>query len=251
MRSQGLVDITVERPRRFVATPPSVLLERVLRRRRETLERDEGTAREIVEAFERFGADEGGDTARYQIVTGTSRVWEHFREMIGRAREEIAVLSTARGLRDAFRVDLHHSLGPLLERGGRFRLLAESDPKIHGLLERFSTLAERYPQAEVRQLAPQPSRVTIVDRSEAIVFLVPDAHIGPLEQIAVWTNHPDFVAGQMTYFKAMWERAGSGSLRPPTPASTGRTPPRARASRRATGATPRSGTGSTGPPPRA
>jgi sugar-specific transcriptional regulator TrmB len=237
MRARGIVEITMERPRRFVATPPRALFERVLRDRREGLARDERLAHELPEPLDRLGSPDSPEAPRYQIVAGTSRVYEYFREMLGRAREEVAVLSTQRGLRDSFQVDLHNHLGPYLDRGGRFRLIVESDVRIRGLLERFERLSHRYPKAQVRQLSPQPSRVTIVDRNEALVFLVPDAHASPVEQIAIWTNHQDFVNGQTLYFNAIWETAGSGSLRPPPPATTPRSRPRRPAARSGT-ATP-------------
>lgn len=241
MRAQGLVEVTLERPRRFVATRPGLLFERVLRRRRESLARDEAEVRALLGAFERFAVVDGAAPPRYQVVTGTALVEEHLREAFDRAKEEVAVLSTARGLRESLRADIHLGVGPLLERGGKFRLIAESDPRIHSLLGRFALLRERYPRAEIRLLAPQTARVTIVDRTEAILFLVPDPRLGTLEQVAVWTNHTDFVSGQAQWFEALWERAGPHLVRAPgTPAREmadpwAETPSRRRGAASATG----------------
>jgi hypothetical protein len=164
-----------------------------------------------------------GDSApRFQILTGTNALYPFLAEMVGRAQEEVMVMITQRALRDSARFGLQHQVGRFLRRGGRFRLLVESDVRVRSLLTRFEQLAREFPRASLRHLLPQPARLTIVDRSEVLLFLVPEARAGSIDEIAVWTDNQEFVRSQRLYFDSTWDRAGSASLTAPQPVSPSR-----------------------------
>jgi sugar-specific transcriptional regulator TrmB len=207
MKGRGIVEVTAERPRRYAPAPPAALFERVLRERRASLEADETSAGELARRLAEFSASITAGGARYQVLTGEARVYDYLREMVGRAKEEIDVMLTHRSLRESLEFGLQNRIGGHLASGGRFRLMLESDPRLHQLEARFKRVLRRFPRAEIRELSPQPSRLTIVDRSEVVVFLVPEARERRTEQIAIWSDSPAFVAGQRHYFDVVWASA--------------------------------------------
>jgi hypothetical protein len=124
------------------------------------------------------------------------------------------VMLTYRSLRESLDHELETIVGGFVRRGGRFRLLLEADPRWPATYARFRTALQRFPNAEVRLLPVQPSRLTIGDGAEALLFLVPELRDRTSDQVAVWTNEPGFVAGQLSFFESAW-RSGQTAL--PTP----------------------------------
>ncbi|MCI4339096.1 MAG: hypothetical protein L3J68_02025 [Thermoplasmata archaeon] len=207
MRSRGLVQITAERPRRYVAIPPRVLFERSLFERRRALEEDVTLARELSARLPELtqSITEGGP--RFQLITGAAAIYPYLREMVRRAEQEVLVMITPKALRESANFGLYEELPRLLKAGGKFRLLVEPDPRIVGLVRRFEVARRRFPNATVRSVAAQRARLTIVDQREALVFLVPESEGTSTDQIAVWTDTKDFVGAELAYFRAIWDRA--------------------------------------------
>ncbi len=210
--SRGVVEVTAERPRRYAPVPPSALLNRSLRERQLSLESDVHLAKTLEESLPELAKPAEDEAPRFQVLTGETLTYEYLRDMLGRAEREISVMITHRALRRSVNFGLASRLPGFLERGGRFRILVESDLRIRHLLGRFLTFSSRFPRAEVRQLHPQPVRLTLVDRREALLFLVPESRARTVEEVAVWTNAPEFVQAQLLYFDRTWEMGGSPSL---------------------------------------
>ncbi|MCI4325242.1 MAG: hypothetical protein L3K00_05105 [Thermoplasmata archaeon] len=215
LRARGVVEATAERPRRYAAVPPRALFERSLRERAAMLAQDEALATTLAETLPTLVREVNDEAPRFQVLQGTPAIFAYLREMLRRAQEEVCAMVTHRALRGSVDYGLPVELPRLLKGGGRFRLIVESDPRVRTLVQRFSGVSRRHPLAELRQLSPQPTRLTIVDRAEAMLFLVPEARSGQLEELAVWTDNPAFVLGQLHYFNVVWEGAGSASLRAP------------------------------------
>jgi sugar-specific transcriptional regulator TrmB len=215
LRARGVVEATAERPRRYAAVPPRALFERSLRERAATLAEDERLAATLSEALPLLVREVNDQAPRFQVLQGTPAIFAYLREMLRRAQQEVCSMVTRRALQGSVDYGLPVELPRLLKGGGRFRLLVESDPRVRTLVQRFARISRRYPLAELRQMSPQPTRLTVVDRAEAMLFLVPEARSGQLEELAVWTDNPAFVLGQLHYFNVVWDGAGSASLRPP------------------------------------
>jgi HTH-type transcriptional regulator, sugar sensing transcriptional regulator len=222
MRARGLMEVTAERPRRFAPLAPELLVERSLRERRNRLAEDEGIARELTERLSAAATPAPLGASRYQILTGTQPIYAYLQEIVGRAKERVDVMITYRSLRESLNHELEGRVGDFVRRGGRFRLLLEADPRWPATFSRFRKALQRFPNAEVRLAPVQPSRLTLGDASEALLFLVPELRDRGDEQVAVWTNEPGFVAGQRRYFEAAWKagrRADAGPRRPTRGAS--------------------------------
>ncbi|MCI4321404.1 MAG: hypothetical protein L3K18_08195 [Thermoplasmata archaeon] len=215
LRARGIVEVTAERPRRYAAVPARALFERALRERASQLSEDQTLATTLAEHLPRLVREVEDSAPRFQVLQGTPAIFSYLGEMLRRAQEEVCAMVTHRALRGSVDYGLPVELPRLLKSGGRFRLIVESDARVRQLVQRFEKVARRYPLAELRQLSPQPTRLTIVDRAEAMLFLVPEARTGQVEELAVWTNNPAFVLGQLHYFNVVWDGAGSASLHPP------------------------------------
>ncbi len=207
MRARGLVQVTAERPRRYVPIPPRVLFDRSLFERRRALDEDVSLARELSERLPELTQSLTGGAPRFQVITGAAAIYPYLREMLRRTEREAVVMITPRALRESAQFGLHEELPRLLRGGGSFRLIVERDPRVYGLVRRFMRARKGFPNAEVRGTDPQRARLTVVDGREALVFLVPEPGVRGLDEVAVWTDNRDFVVAQLAYFHAIWERA--------------------------------------------
>lgn len=195
MRARGLLEITAERPRRYTAVPAPLVLERHLRERRTALESDEELARRLIAELAAATAPAAGGAARYQLLAGPGHIYDYLGEMADRAHRTIEVMLTFRSMRDSLDHGLGSRLAKFMAAGGSFRLILESDPRLPPTLARFRRTTRRFPRVEIREMAPQPSRLTIVDGREALLFLVPEARDAGADPVAVWTDHPGFIEG--------------------------------------------------------
>jgi sugar-specific transcriptional regulator TrmB len=204
MRARGLVQTTAQRPRRYVALPPRILFERSLFERRRALDEDVVLARELGRRLPEMTAAVTLGAPRFQLLTGAPAVYSFLKELVHRTEKTLDVMITPKALRDSTRFEVPRELPRFLHGGGRLRLLVERDPRLVALVRRLRRARAQFPKIEARALPAQRSRVTIADGKEAIVFLVPETDVEGVEETAVWTDNPDFVAAQQAHFEAVW-----------------------------------------------
>ncbi|MCI4373785.1 MAG: hypothetical protein L3K02_09135 [Thermoplasmata archaeon] len=215
LRARGTVTVTAERPRRYVPVPPRALFDEHLEARRSGIAEDEKLAIALTELLPtRSGSGDNG-APRFQVLPGAPGIYPLLREMVKRARTSLAVMITHSGLRRSVEFGIQQEFPRFLRGGGRVRMIVESDPRIRSVLQGFAPSRRRYPSLEIRQLYPQSARVTIVDDREVLIFPVPNGHVRGVQEVAIWTDNPDFIRSQTLYFDGMWERAGPASWRAP------------------------------------
>jgi sugar-specific transcriptional regulator TrmB len=207
MRQRGLVQVTAERPRRYVALPPTLLFERSLTERRRVLEEDVALARELGQNLPQITQELVAGAPRFQLITGAPAAYPILRDMIARAQRELCVMLTFRSLRASMEVGTFHPLGDFVRRGGSVRLLFEDDPRLPLALKRFEGPRRRYPKLEVRVASPQRARLTLSDQRESLVFIVPETGRDHVEEIALWTDTVDFARAEQSFFEALWSTA--------------------------------------------
>lgn len=207
MRARGLVQITAERPRRYVALSPTVLLERSITERRRALEEDVELARSLAEQLPQVTAAILEGAPRFQLITGTAATYPFIREMLARAERDVSVLMTYRAFRESVAARTFEPLVPFVRGGGMFRLVIEEDPRLPLSLRPFDAARRRYDRVEVRTFGPQRARMTVVDAKEALVFVMPEANRSSLDEVALWTDKADFARAQQAHFESVWDRA--------------------------------------------
>jgi sugar-specific transcriptional regulator TrmB len=220
LRARGTVTVTAERPRRYVPVPPRSLFDGHLEGRRTSVAADEKLAAVLTEMLPSQTEPGENGAPRFQVLPGAAGIYPLLREMVKRTRVSLAVMITHGGLRRSVEYGIQLEIPRVLRSGGRVRMIVESDPRIRGVLQGFAPSRRRYPTLEIRQLYPQPARVTIVDDREVLIFPVPDGHARGVQEVGIWTDNPDFIRSQTLYFDGMWERAGPATWRAPSNART-------------------------------
>jgi len=228
LRARGTVTVTAERPRRYVPQSPRTLFDEHLESKRTAVVEDAKLAAVLTELLPTLNDRGDGSAPRFQVLPGAPGIYPLLREMVRRARTSLAVMITHGGLRRSSEYGIQAEFPRFLRSGGRFRMIVESDPRIRQTIQGYSRSSRRYPSLEIRQLYPQSARVTIVDDREVLIFPVPNGHARGVQEVAIWTDNPDFIRSQSLYFDGMWERAGPASWRPPRARTERRAKNRAR-----------------------
>jgi HTH-type transcriptional regulator, sugar sensing transcriptional regulator len=213
LRARGTVTVTAERPRRYVPLPPRTLFDEHLEAKRFAVTEDEQLATALTALLPTLAERGEGDAPRFQVLPGAPGIYPLLREMVKRATSSLSVMITHGGLRRSIEYGIPAEFPRFLRAGGRFRMIVESDPRIRLALQGFSRSSRRFPRLEIRQLYPQSARVTIVDDREVLIFPVPNGHARGVQEVAIWTDNPDFIRSQSLYFDGMWERAGPSTWR--------------------------------------
>jgi HTH-type transcriptional regulator, sugar sensing transcriptional regulator len=130
LHARGVVRVTAERPRRYLAIAPRALFDQSLDGKRASLAEDERIAHTLTETLPTWIGHKDTDAPRFQILPGAKGIYPHLREMVRRARADLSVMITHRGLRSSSEYHLQDELPRFLRAGGRFRLLVESDPRV-------------------------------------------------------------------------------------------------------------------------
>lgn len=83
------------------------------------------------------------------------------------------------------------------------RLLLRDEPGMERALQPLLA----YPHVNIRFFEPaHPIRFTVIDSREIIYWLVtdPSDSVDARDDVAMWTNAPDFIAAQQTLYEALW-----------------------------------------------
>lgn len=200
LQARGLVEVTLERPRRFAAVAIREVFDRLAEEKRRELDALEAMREGMLKAWRRLAGRKRTETlAKIQILRGRPQIYRLLRRLVDEAREEVLAFTTSKGLQRSYRGGINQALVAAMERGVRARLLADLQPANAALLAR---VAERVP---LRHLESQRGRFTVVDRSSVLAFLVQDeATIRGEGEVAMWTNSPDFVKAQVQLFEQAW-----------------------------------------------
>ncbi len=219
LRARGMVTVTAERPRKYVPVAPRSLFDQHLESRRAGIAEDEKLAAVLTELLPVGSVGGGRGAPQFLVLPGAQGIYPLLREMVKRAQTSLSVMITHHGLRRSVEYGIASEFPRFLRDGGRARLIVEADPRARPTLQSYLRAGRRFPGLEVRQLYPQTARVTVVDEREVLVFPVPNGHVRGVQEVAIWTDNPDFIRSQTLYFDGMWERAGPSSWR--TPAAGG------------------------------
>ena len=207
LRARGVAQITAERPRRYLPVPPTAVLDRHLQERRKGIESDVNLAKQLLTFLPTAGSPPSTTVPRFQMVTGPAAVYRHLREMVQRTERSLWTMITPKALRESWKAGLAADVSGLVRSGRDFRMIVEPDPTFGGLVRRLIEQRRRFPSVQVRGIRPQRSRLAIVDGREVMIFLVPEARAPGIEEVAVWTDTPEFVATQAAYFESIWHHA--------------------------------------------
>lgn len=209
LEARGLVEVSLDRPRRYAARAINEAFDLILGEKRSELEWIEDTRKQLLQHWsELLPSGRQAPSVRLQVIKGRSQIYRTMRTCVGGAKREVLAFTTTKGLQRSYRASVNEILLQAMQRGVKPRLIANIGESNRALM----TAVEKH--VPLRHLEGQRARFIIFDRGSVLAFLIQDERtIRGDAETALWTNSPDFVRACLDFFEKAWEQGTSGAQR--------------------------------------
>ncbi len=209
LEGRGLVEVTLDRPRRFATRAIREVFEMIDEEKRAELKLVETTRRQILGSWSQITKGRGGTpSTRLRVIKGRSQIYRAIRKSVGEARREVLAFTTMKGVQRSYRAGINETLLGGMRRGLKPRLIMDIQATNRALAARVA----RY--VPLRHSEGKRGRFIIFDRTSMLAFLIQDeATIRGEAETAIWTNSPDFVRAQHEFFESAWSSGTPASAR--------------------------------------
>jgi len=200
LEGRGLVEVTLDRPKRYAARAINDAFETIANEKRAELEGLDAIRKSLLGVWPRLAR--GGPQApsvRLQVIKGRTQIYQTLRRFVGTAKREVLAFTTTKGIQRSYRAGVNEVLVEAMRRGVKPKLIADIDRSNAVLMSRVA----RY--VPLRHADRQRGRFIIVDGESIFAFLVQDERtIRGEAETALWTNSPDFVRAHLEFFEQAW-----------------------------------------------
>ena len=200
LEARGLVEVTLDRPRRYAARALNDVFDMITEEKRAEIEKLVEIRKALVESWPRLSRRTRElPSVRLQVIKGRSQIYRTLHALVAGAKEEVFAFTTTKGIQRSYRAGINEALLAAMHRGVKPRLAADVNEENEALMAR---VAENVP---LRHVDRQRARFIIVDRSALLAFLIQDERtIRGEGETALWTNSPDFVKAHLEFFEKAW-----------------------------------------------
>ena len=200
LEARGLVEVTVERPRRFTVRAIEDAFDMIADEKRAELQLVEATRKQVLETWARVTKGRAGPVStRLQVIKGRAQIYRALRKSVMGAEHEVLAFTTTKGIQRSYRAGINEALVAAMNRGIKARLIMDIDSSNRALA---ATVARQVP---LRHAAGQRGRFILVDRAAILAFLIQDeATLRGEAETAIWTNSADFVGAHREFFERAW-----------------------------------------------
>ncbi len=209
LEARGLVEVTLQRPRRFAVRAIQEAFEMIADEKRAELELVETTRRQVLDAWARFTKGTGGPAStRLQVIKGRGQIYRAIRKCVAGADHEVLAFTTTKGLQRSYRAGINEALVAAMQHGVKARLIMDIEEANRALA---ADVARYVP---LRHSERQRGRFILVDRASILAFLIQDeTTIRGEAETAIWTNSADFVKAHHEFFERAWSSGAPASRR--------------------------------------
>ncbi|MBN2567155.1 TrmB family transcriptional regulator [Candidatus Woesearchaeota archaeon] len=206
LEKKGFIIMKIGKPIKYIAVPPSEVLERVKKK----IVEDSATSTRLLDDLKGSEVlseltllhNQGVDLVEPSDITGSfrgrSNLYEHLDTMIKSAETSIMIVTSDQGFMrkvETFKVQLEKAK----KRGVSIRIAA---PLSKGAANHFDRLKGI---AEVRDVKGLKARFCVVDGKELLFMLLDDANVHPSYDVGVWVNTELFASAIESMFDVMWK----------------------------------------------
>jgi sugar-specific transcriptional regulator TrmB len=211
LQGKGLVESTLEAPKRFTAVPFETILDLFVASKRSEADSIEAAKRELLSYFEKFGkVGQGAAPEKFVVIDG-DRIYLKILQMVKEAKNQLSAVATVSGLMRAeqfgiFDAAFTHPLKSQIH----FQFLTELSKQNIKIMK---NLLKKVPKVKFDfkgrnpdiglQLSP---RMIIKDDDEILFFITPKTDVSTLrkEEVCLWTNCKQLVQAFTAVFENLW-----------------------------------------------
>ena len=215
LQGKGLVESTLEAPKRFSAVPLEKVLDAFVKAKREEATLIESTKNELLLYWKSIGKTmPEAPLEKFVVIEGTNKIYSKISEMITETKNQLSTITTVQGLFHAdqmglFDVVSSHPMRSKIQLRFLTELSGQSSNAIDAFLEKASNaginIRGKNPDLGLR---PSP-RMVIRDAEEVLLFITPSAQAPRAKQVdtGLWTNCKTLVQTFSGVFEDLWHNA--------------------------------------------
>ena len=203
LERKGFVIMKLGKPIKYIAVPPTEVIERV----KKTIKEDADRQAQLIEGLKESnlifelkslytqGIQLVEPSDITGVVKGRTNLYNHLTNAIKNAQKSVVIMTTEQGL--ARKADaLKGAIAKAKEKGVSVKILAPTrNAQVAKILAQYAQIKD----AEV------PARFCVVDGKQ-VTFMVLDDQTHPNYDFGVWINVEGFAKGFENVFKAQWDK---------------------------------------------
>src|SRR3989339_1898090 len=205
LEKKGFVVMKLGKPIKYLAVPPTEVLERVKKNMKKDADEKMGRLDELkntevlkeLNTLHTQGIDLVEPTDLSGSLRGRHNLYNHLELTIRNAENNVTLMTTTQGF-----IRKVEGLKPTFEkikkRGVKIRIAAPITKEAMGAVKDLKGLAE------VRH-TDSKARFCIVDGKELVFMVLDDKEVHPTYDVGVWVNTPFFAKAMNTLFDAAWK----------------------------------------------
>ncbi len=206
LEKKGFVVMKLGKPIKYIAVPPSEVVERVKKNMKE--EAEEKVKRlEDMKSTEVIGElntlhDQGIELIEPIDLSGSLRgrhnLYNHLETVIKNAEKSVTIMTTSQGFMRKIE-GLKSVFEKVKKKGVKIRIAAPITKECKDSLKEVASLAE------VKNADKVKARFCIVDGKEIVFMVLDDKEVHPTYDIGIWVNTPFFASALENLFDLAWK----------------------------------------------
>jgi len=221
LQEKGFIEATLERPTRFTIVAFEALVDNFINAKKVEVVNLNEQKQNLLTAWGSISAPESEyPVAKFSIITGKKKIHSKMLNMIGEAKSEVIVLTTALGLiQEDIAGIFDAALSPPEESKVQTQIITEIAPENLKVVERIDReIVEDKLNIKLRHVGMSSKffpRFLIKDEEEAILYAPfgNEASVLNLEDEGLWINDKMFISVLKAFFVQMWQSGVDASRR--------------------------------------
>jgi sugar-specific transcriptional regulator TrmB len=213
LEKKGFIIMKIGKPIKYIAVPPTEVMERVKKRIMEDAQNqakvlDELKNSEILTELTTLhtqGVEHIEPTDMTGSLKGRDNLYNHLDLLIKDAKKSVIIVTSENGLARKAE-NLKRSLKKAAERGVKIKIAA---PITNNNKTTANTLKAF---AEIRNVKDVKARFCIVDEEQIVFMLADDSSVHPSYDVGIWANTPLFSQALTQMFNTHWEKARTANV---------------------------------------
>ncbi|MEM2911841.1 MAG: helix-turn-helix domain-containing protein [Candidatus Bathyarchaeia archaeon] len=218
LKEKGIVEITIEAPTRYAATPIEPLIESLIKTKKTEVARLENEKQEIINYFKSIHKKPIGQEypiAKLKVIVGKDGIFTKILQMAKEAKKEFLELTTSSGLIHEDMAEIPDMIIKLAQekRNIRFKILANISKENLNIIKRIlKKIPARNSNIELRHIDLNSQfypRFVMTDEEETILYVTSKSESStPLqEDTGLWITSKMFAAPLKASFMEIWRNA--------------------------------------------
>lgn len=203
LERKGFVIMKLGKPIKYIAVPPSEVLERV----KKSIHEDADRQVNLIDGLKKSDLLEELSNLYTQgirlvepvdltgVVKGRQNLYGHLAAAIKNAQNSVLMMASEQGL-ERKSAELKSALQKAKEKGVQIRVIstAKQVPKsLQGVVQ-------------LKQAESVPARFTVIDGKQVIAMVLDDATVHPNYDFGIWVNADNFAKGFENIFRLLWDK---------------------------------------------